>query len=188
MQELRGEVWAYASSVMCFVGGQLLGDEKELLKWSYHQWDYRDFKPEALYQAIAEDFYTKYLKNSQASSAVLGEEYEAEPELGDGEAAGEHPLLKMRTAEPPGPSAARKGKHSPGCLTCINCFGAERSNKSALLTVPQLCCSEVPNLGYVRVPKALGYPYSWIPKAQLLKLSFPSEDLHGVMRCDAAPH
>ncbi|KAF1644375.1 Problable inactive peptidyl-prolyl cis-trans isomerase-like 6, partial [Eudyptes chrysocome] len=67
-KELRGEVWAYASSVMCFVGGQLLGDEKELLKWSYHEWDYRDFKPEALYQAIAEDFYAKYLKNSQASS------------------------------------------------------------------------------------------------------------------------
>ncbi|NXH79172.1 PPIL6 protein, partial [Hydrobates tethys] len=67
-KELRGEVWAYASSVMCFVGGQLLGDEKELLKWSYREWGYRDFKPEALYQAIAEDFYTKYLKNSQASS------------------------------------------------------------------------------------------------------------------------
>ncbi|XP_074943525.1 putative inactive peptidyl-prolyl cis-trans isomerase-like 6 [Phalacrocorax aristotelis] len=64
-KELRGEVWAYASSVMCFVGGQLLGDEKELLEWSYREWDYRDFKPEALYQAIAEDFYTKYLKNRQ---------------------------------------------------------------------------------------------------------------------------
>ncbi|KAM9297902.1 putative inactive peptidyl-prolyl cis-trans isomerase-like 6 [Morus bassanus] len=64
-KELRGEVWAYASSVMCFIGGQLLGDEKELLKWSYREWDYRNFKPEALYQAIAEDFYTKYLKNSQ---------------------------------------------------------------------------------------------------------------------------
>ncbi|KAF1467742.1 Problable inactive peptidyl-prolyl cis-trans isomerase-like 6, partial [Megadyptes antipodes antipodes] len=70
-KELRGEVWAYASSVMCFVGGQLLGDEKELLKWSYHEWDYRDFKPEALYQAIAEDFYAKYLKNGQASSTHL---------------------------------------------------------------------------------------------------------------------
>ncbi|NXX13138.1 PPIL6 protein, partial [Podargus strigoides] len=66
-KELRGEVWAYASWVMCFINGQLLGDEKELLKWSYRKWDYRDFKPEALYQAIAEDFYTKYLKNSQAS-------------------------------------------------------------------------------------------------------------------------
>ncbi|NWH56402.1 PPIL6 protein, partial [Geococcyx californianus] len=67
-KELRGEVWAYSSPVMCFIDGQLLGDEKALLKWSYHEWDYRDFKPKALYQAIAEDFYTKYLKNSQASS------------------------------------------------------------------------------------------------------------------------
>ncbi|KFZ56372.1 Peptidyl-prolyl cis-trans isomerase-like 6, partial [Antrostomus carolinensis] len=67
-KELRGEVWAYASSVMCFKDGQLLGDEKELLKWSYHEWGYQDFKPKELYQAIAEDFYAKYLKNSQASS------------------------------------------------------------------------------------------------------------------------
>ncbi|KFQ14629.1 Peptidyl-prolyl cis-trans isomerase-like 6, partial [Leptosomus discolor] len=67
-KELRGEVWAYASSVMCFIDGQLLGDEKELLKWSHREWDYRDFKPEALYQGIAEDFYAKYLKTSQASS------------------------------------------------------------------------------------------------------------------------
>ncbi|NXF59892.1 PPIL6 protein, partial [Ciccaba nigrolineata] len=73
-KELRGEVWAYASSVMCFIDGQLLGDEKELLKWSYHEWDYRNFKPEALYRAIAEDFYTKYLKNSQASSTILHKE------------------------------------------------------------------------------------------------------------------
>uniref|UniRef100_A0A8C4TZF3 Peptidyl-prolyl cis-trans isomerase n=1 Tax=Falco tinnunculus TaxID=100819 RepID=A0A8C4TZF3_FALTI len=69
-KELRGEVWAYASSVMCFVDGQLLGDEKELLKWSHREWDYHDFKPEALYQAIAEDFYRKHLKNSQASNQV----------------------------------------------------------------------------------------------------------------------
>nr|XP_047937047.1 probable inactive peptidyl-prolyl cis-trans isomerase-like 6 isoform X3 [Anser cygnoides] len=64
-KELRGEVWAYASRVMCFVDGRLLGDEKELLRWALRQWDYRDFKPEALYQAISEDFYTKRLKNSQ---------------------------------------------------------------------------------------------------------------------------
>lgn len=56
---------------MCFIDGQLLGDEKELLEWSYHEWDYRDFKPEALYRAIAEDFYVKHLKNSQASGSVF---------------------------------------------------------------------------------------------------------------------
>ncbi|NXW56642.1 PPIL6 protein, partial [Eurystomus gularis] len=74
-KELRSEVWAYASSVMCFIDDRLLGDEKELLKWSYHECDYCDFRPRTLYQAIAEDFYTKYLKNSQASSTILHEEY-----------------------------------------------------------------------------------------------------------------
>ncbi|KAM6084299.1 putative inactive peptidyl-prolyl cis-trans isomerase-like 6 isoform 2-T2 [Theristicus caerulescens] len=78
-KELRGEVWAYASPVMCFVGGQLLGDEKELLRWSYHEWDYRDFKPEALYQAIAEDFYTKYLKSSQHVFVYLEIAIEEQP-------------------------------------------------------------------------------------------------------------
>lgn len=95
MQELRGEVWAYASSVMCFVDGQLLGDEKKLLKWSYCEWDYRDFKPKALYQAIAEDFYSKYLKNSQASSTVLREEYKVCKWLE--RLSGERPLLSTTT-------------------------------------------------------------------------------------------
>ncbi|KAM6279712.1 putative inactive peptidyl-prolyl cis-trans isomerase-like 6 [Porphyrio hochstetteri] len=74
-KELRGEVWAYASAVMCFIDGQLLGDQKELLQWSCQEWDYRDFKPEALYQAIAEDFYSKHLKASQASSTVSHRAY-----------------------------------------------------------------------------------------------------------------
>ncbi|XP_074752250.1 putative inactive peptidyl-prolyl cis-trans isomerase-like 6 isoform X3 [Athene noctua] len=78
-KELRGEVWAYASSVMCFVDGQLLGDEKDLLKWSYREWDYRNFKPKALYQAIAEDFYIKYLKNSQHVFVYLEIAIEEQP-------------------------------------------------------------------------------------------------------------
>ncbi|XP_040524574.1 probable inactive peptidyl-prolyl cis-trans isomerase-like 6 isoform X3 [Gallus gallus] len=73
-KELRGEVWGYASHVMCFVNGWLLGDEKDLLEWAYCKWGYCDFKPEALYQAITEDFYTKHLKSSQASNVVLQEE------------------------------------------------------------------------------------------------------------------
>ncbi|PKK33268.1 peptidylprolyl isomerase (cyclophilin)-like 6 [Columba livia] len=78
-KELRGEVWAYASSVMCFLDGQLLGDEKELLKWSSREWDYRDFKPKALYQAIAEDFYSKYLKNTQHVFVYLEISIEEQP-------------------------------------------------------------------------------------------------------------
>lgn len=73
MEELRGEVWAFVSLVMCLIDGQVLGDEKELLKWPYREWDYPDFRSKALYQAIAEDLYSKYLKNSQASSTALHE-------------------------------------------------------------------------------------------------------------------
>nr|XP_013804263.1 PREDICTED: peptidyl-prolyl cis-trans isomerase-like 6 [Apteryx mantelli mantelli] len=64
-KELRGETWAYRAPVMCFVGSRLLGDEQQLLRWAYHKWDHRDFTSPALYQAITEDFCTKYMKNSQ---------------------------------------------------------------------------------------------------------------------------
>ncbi|XP_007434842.1 peptidyl-prolyl cis-trans isomerase-like 6 isoform X1 [Python bivittatus] len=64
-KELRGETWEYPSNVMCFVDGQLLGDEKMLLKWTYDVWDYKDFKPTALYEAITSDFLTKYLKDKK---------------------------------------------------------------------------------------------------------------------------
>lgn len=68
MQELRGETWEYPSKVMCFVDGQLIGDEKMLLQWAYDVWDYKDFKPTALYTAITEDFIYKYMKNKQVGS------------------------------------------------------------------------------------------------------------------------
>ncbi|XP_065593048.1 probable inactive peptidyl-prolyl cis-trans isomerase-like 6 isoform X2 [Cyrtonyx montezumae] len=78
-KELRGEVWAYASHVMCFINGWLLGDEKELLQWAHCKWGYRDFKPEALYQAIAEDFYTKHLRSSQHVFVYLDIAIEEQP-------------------------------------------------------------------------------------------------------------
>lgn len=66
---------------MCFVNGWLLGDEKDLLEWAYCKWGYCDFRPEALYQAITEDFYTKHLKSSQASNVVLQEECKVRNQL-----------------------------------------------------------------------------------------------------------
>uniref|UniRef100_A0A8C6JLV8 Peptidyl-prolyl cis-trans isomerase n=1 Tax=Melopsittacus undulatus TaxID=13146 RepID=A0A8C6JLV8_MELUD len=79
MQELRGEVWGYTSSVMCFLDGRLLGDEKDLLDWSYHNWRYLDHRPEALYQAIAEDFYSKHLKSTQHVFVYLEIAIEEQP-------------------------------------------------------------------------------------------------------------
>ncbi|KAJ7341825.1 hypothetical protein JRQ81_007138 [Phrynocephalus forsythii] len=64
-KELRGETWEYPSNVMCFVDGQLLGDEKMMLKWAYDVWDYKDFKPTALYEAITQDYLTKYMRNKK---------------------------------------------------------------------------------------------------------------------------
>lgn len=65
MQELRGETWAYPSNVMCFVDGQLLGDEKMMLHWAYDVWQYKEVKTDGLYQAILEDFITKYMRNKK---------------------------------------------------------------------------------------------------------------------------
>uniref|UniRef100_A0A8V5GG24 Peptidyl-prolyl cis-trans isomerase n=1 Tax=Melopsittacus undulatus TaxID=13146 RepID=A0A8V5GG24_MELUD len=78
-KELRGEVWGYTSSVMCFLDGRLLGDEKDLLDWSYHNWRYLDHRPEALYQAIAEDFYSKHLKSTQHVFVYLEIAIEEQP-------------------------------------------------------------------------------------------------------------
>uniref|UniRef100_A0A8D2J2J1 Peptidyl-prolyl cis-trans isomerase n=1 Tax=Varanus komodoensis TaxID=61221 RepID=A0A8D2J2J1_VARKO len=64
-RELRGETWEYPSNVMCFVDGQLLGDEKILLKWAFDVWDYKDFKPTTLYEAITQDFLTKYMRSKK---------------------------------------------------------------------------------------------------------------------------
>ncbi|XP_054249006.1 probable inactive peptidyl-prolyl cis-trans isomerase-like 6 [Indicator indicator] len=78
-RELRGEVWAYTSSVMCFMDGQLLGDEKELLSWSSHEWNYQDTKPSTLHQAAAGEFYTNYLKQSQHVFVYLEIAIEEQP-------------------------------------------------------------------------------------------------------------
>ncbi|XP_078398696.1 putative inactive peptidyl-prolyl cis-trans isomerase-like 6 isoform X2 [Cetorhinus maximus] len=61
----KGNVWGFSSNVMCFVNGQLLGDEKDFLKWAEDEFGYTDFRPQALYDAIAEDFYSEYLKGIQ---------------------------------------------------------------------------------------------------------------------------
>lgn len=60
------------------------------------------------------------------------------------------------------------------------------SDKSVtVLTMLHLCCSKIPNEPWGT--KILVYPYSWVPKAQLPNLSFPSQDLLkccGGVRCE----
>ncbi|XP_035000079.1 probable inactive peptidyl-prolyl cis-trans isomerase-like 6 [Hippoglossus stenolepis] len=63
-RELRGEVWQYSSSLMCFLNGSLLGDEKDFAGWAKTHWDFALTRPPAFYEALTEDYYTKHLQNS----------------------------------------------------------------------------------------------------------------------------
>ncbi|XP_066466616.1 probable inactive peptidyl-prolyl cis-trans isomerase-like 6 [Tiliqua scincoides] len=78
-KELKGETWEYPSNVMCFIDGQLIGDEKMLLHWAYDVWQYKDVKTTALYQAIVEDFFTKHMKGKQHVFVYLDIAIDGEP-------------------------------------------------------------------------------------------------------------
>ncbi|KAF7230520.1 probable inactive peptidyl-prolyl cis-trans isomerase-like 6 isoform X1 [Nothobranchius furzeri] len=58
-RELRGEMWQYSSSVMCFLNDHLLGNEEELTSWAEINWNFT--QPQALHLAVTEDCYTKHL-------------------------------------------------------------------------------------------------------------------------------
>ncbi|KAK6489962.1 putative inactive peptidyl-prolyl cis-trans isomerase-like 6 [Huso huso] len=64
-KSLKGEFWEYSSSLMCFVNGQLIGNEKDLKVWAEEHWDFIFFRPPALYLALAEDFYSSHLGNTK---------------------------------------------------------------------------------------------------------------------------
>ncbi|XP_028652001.1 probable inactive peptidyl-prolyl cis-trans isomerase-like 6 [Erpetoichthys calabaricus] len=64
-KEIRGDTWEYSSPLMCFVNGKLLGAEKEFISWAEHKWNFTFFRPPALYQALAEEFYSQQLKETK---------------------------------------------------------------------------------------------------------------------------
>ncbi|XP_018431144.1 PREDICTED: peptidyl-prolyl cis-trans isomerase-like 6 isoform X2 [Nanorana parkeri] len=70
-EEMKGEVWEFSSQVMCFVNGQLIGDENGLKAWAEDMWDYRDYRPLALYKALAEDLYVKYIQETKHTFVYL---------------------------------------------------------------------------------------------------------------------
>ncbi|XP_030628782.1 putative inactive peptidyl-prolyl cis-trans isomerase-like 6 [Chanos chanos] len=63
-RELKGEVWQYTGSLMCFVNGRLLGDERALSSWAEKQWEFTFHRPHALYLALAVDDYAKHLQST----------------------------------------------------------------------------------------------------------------------------
>ncbi|KAM9315376.1 putative inactive peptidyl-prolyl cis-trans isomerase-like 6 [Gastrophryne carolinensis] len=70
-KEIKGETWEFSSLVMCFVNGQFVGDEISLKNWANEMWGYKDYRPLPLYKALAEDFYTKYIRGTNHSFVYL---------------------------------------------------------------------------------------------------------------------
>ncbi|XP_074043422.1 putative inactive peptidyl-prolyl cis-trans isomerase-like 6 isoform X2 [Macrotis lagotis] len=70
-EEMKGEIWQYPSTVMCFVNDQLLGNEGCLQKWAYKRWGYKDFKPTTLYEALTSDYVASYLKQTKRPMVFL---------------------------------------------------------------------------------------------------------------------
>lgn len=64
LKELRGEVWQYTGCLMSFANGQLLGDERKLSTWAEKEWKFSFHRPQALYMALAEEYYTSYLRST----------------------------------------------------------------------------------------------------------------------------
>ncbi|KAM6915757.1 putative inactive peptidyl-prolyl cis-trans isomerase-like 6 [Xenentodon cancila] len=64
-RELCGEVWQYSSSLMCFLNGLLLGNEKDLASWAKKQWNFTFTRPHTFYVALTEDYYVKHLQKTR---------------------------------------------------------------------------------------------------------------------------
>ncbi|XP_062896847.1 probable inactive peptidyl-prolyl cis-trans isomerase-like 6 isoform X1 [Mobula hypostoma] len=80
MKKQRGsDIWGFSSCVMCFLNGQLLGDEKDFLEWASAEFSYIDYRPKPLYEAIASDFYSKYLKDTKHTFVYMEISIEQQP-------------------------------------------------------------------------------------------------------------
>ncbi|KAJ8275230.1 hypothetical protein COCON_G00098550 [Conger conger] len=78
-QELKGEVWEYKGKLMCFVNGQLLGNEKDLSRWAEALWGFTFHRPHALFQALTEDDYTRHLQSTGHTFVFMDIEIQGEP-------------------------------------------------------------------------------------------------------------
>lgn len=69
--EIRGDTWAYADSVMCFIDDNVVGNHGELLQWAQDEFNYEDYRPEPWYSAVAKEAYRDYFLRSERKFAYL---------------------------------------------------------------------------------------------------------------------
>jgi len=72
MQELKNETWkCMEEEVMCFNGNDYVGNHKNLVSWAQKEWRYEDFRPNILYDAIAEEAHKDYFLKNPVTYHVL---------------------------------------------------------------------------------------------------------------------
>ena len=64
LQELRGEAWTFDEKAITFLNRQLIGGPEDFILWAQENYDFEEFRPEALYQTLTENGYKNHL-NSQ---------------------------------------------------------------------------------------------------------------------------
>ncbi|XP_069743683.1 probable inactive peptidyl-prolyl cis-trans isomerase-like 6 isoform X1 [Narcine bancroftii] len=78
-KEGGNNVWGFNSCVMCFLNGQILGDENNFLEWATTEFSYTDYRPKSLYKAIASEFYSKYLKDTKHTFVYMEVSIDQQP-------------------------------------------------------------------------------------------------------------
>ncbi|XP_061785619.1 probable inactive peptidyl-prolyl cis-trans isomerase-like 6 isoform X1 [Nerophis lumbriciformis] len=75
-RELRGVVWEFSSSVMCFLDGNFIGDEGALATWAENQWGFTCTPPQA---SCVKEHYLKHLQSSGHRFVFMDVEIGGEP-------------------------------------------------------------------------------------------------------------
>ncbi|KAL4661054.1 peptidyl-prolyl cis-trans isomerase-like 6 [Arapaima gigas] len=71
-QELKGEVWEFKGSVMCFNNGRLLGDERDLTSWAEKQCGFTLSRTQEQCLTLAQELYCRQLRKTGATVLTSG--------------------------------------------------------------------------------------------------------------------
>lgn len=64
-QTFGGELCTYEGKTVVFLDEEFIGSSEEFLLWSVRKYDFKDFRPLALFHALAKEEYKNYLKDTK---------------------------------------------------------------------------------------------------------------------------
>ncbi|KAL3882633.1 hypothetical protein ACJMK2_028957 [Sinanodonta woodiana] len=64
-KELRGETWAFNEKAICFANGKLIGGPDDFVSWAQENYNYEEYRPDALYETLREEAYKSHLNSKK---------------------------------------------------------------------------------------------------------------------------